>query len=1252
MKRLSIVMIALLNIIVLRAQGEFETATQAVQNMKVGWNLGNTLDAHRKGLSDVALSEILRSQPVTQPELMEMMRMAGFNAIRVPVTWYPHMNSSGTIDEAWLNRVQEVVDYVIDQGMYCIINVHHDTGKTENTSTSNKGWLTADPENYQQNKTKFEGIWRQIATRFKDYNHLLIFEGYNEMLDKYGSWNFATQNADGGYNAEEAAAVYQAINDYAQSFVDVVRSTGGNNACRNLVINTYAAADGRGTTFIDRNPLDNVAKPEDSNHIIFGVHTYPSIYKTLDGVTQNRSTAEIHEIVDNMIGKLNTAIVNKYHSPIIFGEWGTSLVDAAQTDYDLRRECMFEFVDYMVKQAKQSGMATFYWMGLSDRINRSYPAFNQPDLAEAILKAYYGEAYEPELLTTDDYDVEYYDVTFRQQWGELMLAQADNLKTDYKAIEIIFEETPNFTGNNLAIRMYKNPNAENPTSGTDYSDALNLSTNSIRNKNNVVEQSFDKMSMTPIRQIVFKWKGSGSLSIKLKQVNLIRKDGSKEEITPTSKSNTTMGVKAIPRFGKGLIHEWKYGTLYYSDKNLVVPANVTATTYRIDNDELQDIKTYASGDVIPAGTGVAIHSPQSGVYKFPFTTQEGEPATGNMLLGTDTEAMTTGGGKYYKVSTNERNAPGSVGFYYGEADGVAFLNGAHEAYLMIPEGQPFLPYYLFDKNYTGEVPEKVIITPDAKVFNTSFNATITGDKFTSKIVYTLNDGSETVVEGNSATVRISDKTNVTLKAWAIGDNDDLVGEEATATYTYVTGKRYEKITSLDQLVAGKRYVLVRPDKSVALGAHRNSTSKVRIATNKFTLIEDNAAVIVPSSSDVVVITLGGDAANGWTLFTHDNQKYVVAVNEAFNYASNASDPNSLMDISIDSEGRTRILSKATDDLYLRANAAASSFAFWTGSAECSATLYKEVDWTLGQVQESGVEGNDYTVSDDLQVVFARGNLVWARDLRAEDCVNSTTLPTGGQIDFMRDVVGQMPGAWQQSNWVLLDFSNAPDQKPGVGDIIVGGTLDATLADLDNLTLEVNDDTEVQVNGNEDYAPNVYCAANFYETNTQVASNGKTYWFMRPRAMEVATITGSVWNGDGFYMPKKDVIDGQHYNSVGLKGAFPINLAYDAAANPQVGEAYEFLAIIMRKPTGGSPMPRRLGVQDGATPGNSEFVVYPLTLSADEVVTAINALSTGHVTVEVTYIDVMGRTSKRPFQGLNIVVKRYSDGTVCTTKVFY
>ena len=380
----------------------FETATQAVKNMKVGWNLGNTLDSNSSDVNNMWIEaysnrkpsdyEKAWGQPITKPELIKMMKDAGFNTIRVPVTWYPHMeakitslkwdkekNDIGTkIQADWMKRVHEIVDYVISQGMYCIVNIHHDTG------AASTAWLIASEEDYAKEKDRFEAVWTQIAEEFKDYDEHLLFEAYNEMLDPYNSWCFASYGTSARYNTKVATSAYNAINSYAQSFVNAVRATGGNNAKRNLIVNTYGSCSGGGTWNSHlKDPLKEMKYPTDeagAGHIIFQVHTYPSL---VDDNKNNRPISKIKEEIDEMINAWKTYLVSK-GAPVIVGEWGTSNVDA-------RRALMLKFAEYFVQQCKDNDIATIYWMGLSDGEHRSVPEFNQPELKDAIIKGYYGE---------------------------------------------------------------------------------------------------------------------------------------------------------------------------------------------------------------------------------------------------------------------------------------------------------------------------------------------------------------------------------------------------------------------------------------------------------------------------------------------------------------------------------------------------------------------------------------------------------------------------------------------------------------------------------------------------------------------------------------------------------------------------------------------------------------------------------------------------------------------------------------------
>ena len=338
--------------------GDFEKAKDAVTNMGVGWNLGNTLDAHdaSKTWTTTEQHETCWGQPVTKPELIKMMKEAGFSTIRVPVTWYQEMDSDGKVNEAWMKRVKEVVDYVIDNGMYCILNVHHDTG---DNSTH---WLHASSTNYKKNQAKFEGLWKQIAEEFKDYDQHLLFEGYNEMLDDNNTWNEPSNKTDG----------YKAINDYAKSFVTTVRNTGGNNKDRNLIVNTYSASS-------KPDAMKNLDLPEEGNHIIFQVHSYPD--------WQNKSNAK--KEIDNLISNIKSNLLNR--APVIIGEYATFTTWPTEKDYYATdHEVALYAMDYLIKETKKAGIGTCYWMGMSDGIYRSEPAFHQADLAQTLIKAYYG----------------------------------------------------------------------------------------------------------------------------------------------------------------------------------------------------------------------------------------------------------------------------------------------------------------------------------------------------------------------------------------------------------------------------------------------------------------------------------------------------------------------------------------------------------------------------------------------------------------------------------------------------------------------------------------------------------------------------------------------------------------------------------------------------------------------------------------------------------------------------------------------
>ena len=491
MRKLRTLMTSMLLMVICHAEAaDFETAKEAVKNMGVGWNLGNTLDACSGGAQGLE-SETYWGQPVTKPELLKMMKEAGFGAIRVPVTWYNHMDADGKVDAAWMKRVHEVVDYVIDQGMYCIVNVHHDTG-------DGKQWLHASTTTYNSVKSKFEYLWRQIATEFKDYDQHLLFEAYNEMLDDNKRWNEPATD-DG----------YKAINNYAKSFVTTVRNTGGNNKQRNLVVNTYSASN-------SANAMKALELPEKSEHIIFQLHSYPNWL--------NESNARSR--IDNLMSNIKSNLLNR--APVIIGEYATLTTETTPNIeyYNTNRKVALYAMDYLVKQAKIAGIGTFYWMGLSDGSSRSLPVFNQVDLAETLIKAYYGSTNGYKFPSTTTTEI-IYTVKYNDEWSEAFLYGDWNRTavklSNYKGIRL--EMMDDSYADKLQIKVYGDK-----ISGTTFKEQyIQLASGSA-----TTEATFDTSVLGSTFWGITLQTFTGAQTAKVKKAILIKADGSEVPLTVTA----------------------------------------------------------------------------------------------------------------------------------------------------------------------------------------------------------------------------------------------------------------------------------------------------------------------------------------------------------------------------------------------------------------------------------------------------------------------------------------------------------------------------------------------------------------------------------------------------------------------------------------------------------------------------------------------------------------------------------------------
>lgn len=348
----------------------------------LGWNLGNQLEAFN---GDVP-SETAWGNPEITEDLLKAVKEQGFSTVRIPVSYFTKIGEAPdyTVDPDWLDRIAQVVDYVVDNDMYAIVNMHGD-----GYYTINGAWLLCaeDDEAQVQIKEKYKAVWGQVAEKFKDYDEHLIFESMNEEFNN-------------DYGKPDPAA-YANINDYNQIFVDTVRETGSNNAKRWLLVpgwNTnidYTAGD---YGFVI--PSDSRCEAEGSR-LMISVHYYDPYNFTID---ENITSAKTQwgkyavedydnwgqeDYVDAQMKKLNDTFVSKGF-PVIIGELGVQDKAFMSEDFPAFR-CYW--AEYVVKAAKNNGCVPVYWdngwngqKGLAV-FDRTTKEVTQPELIEAMVRA-------------------------------------------------------------------------------------------------------------------------------------------------------------------------------------------------------------------------------------------------------------------------------------------------------------------------------------------------------------------------------------------------------------------------------------------------------------------------------------------------------------------------------------------------------------------------------------------------------------------------------------------------------------------------------------------------------------------------------------------------------------------------------------------------------------------------------------------------------------------------------------------------
>ena len=281
-------------------------ALSFVRNLGAGWNLGNTFDAYNDSLigNELTLERYWCGVKTTR-EMIAAVRAAGFRSIRIPTSWHNHVDADFHISEAWMDRVQEVVDWCMEEGFYVILNTHHDVGVQ---------YYYPDSAHAETSEKYLVSVWSQIAERFRDYDEHLILESFNEprLKDTDVEWWLNPIDARCVDSAKE-------ISRLNQVFVETVRAAGGRNADRYLMLPGYdASADGALSPYY--------VLPEDSvpDHLIVSVHAYTpyDFALNLKGTSSfSASRRQDQNAVTSFMDKLYRHFVAK-GVPVVIGEYG------------------------------------------------------------------------------------------------------------------------------------------------------------------------------------------------------------------------------------------------------------------------------------------------------------------------------------------------------------------------------------------------------------------------------------------------------------------------------------------------------------------------------------------------------------------------------------------------------------------------------------------------------------------------------------------------------------------------------------------------------------------------------------------------------------------------------------------------------------------------------------------------------------------------------------------------------------------
>ncbi len=322
-------------------------AMETVAAMQPGWNLGNSLDS-------VGDDETAWGNPRITEELIQNIESQGYNSIRIPVTWDNHQGSAPdyAIDPAYLDRVEEVVDWALEADLYVLINIHHDSWI----------WMADMQSNHDEVMARYEVIWNDLADRFRDAPPELLFESVNEPQ----------------FNDVDDSTAYGLLDELNTVFHEIVRDTGGGNADRVLVLPTLHTNDEQPRLDALNQTIDSLDDP----NIAATVHYYGFWPFSVNIAGYTTFNDEVRQALVDSFDRVYNSFVAQ-GTPVILGEWGLLGFDAHTGTIEQGEK--LKYFEYLEYYAQERNITHMVWDN-GQHLGRTSFEWSDPELY-AIMEA-------------------------------------------------------------------------------------------------------------------------------------------------------------------------------------------------------------------------------------------------------------------------------------------------------------------------------------------------------------------------------------------------------------------------------------------------------------------------------------------------------------------------------------------------------------------------------------------------------------------------------------------------------------------------------------------------------------------------------------------------------------------------------------------------------------------------------------------------------------------------------------------------